>query len=294
MMPLKLLHDAQRLNMLLRLPKYLRRMKIMIPRLMRLSHEMIMLTTYMPNKKLHKDTDYWSVVVVNDGVTKRMNLSIKEAIVLPPSRHIILEFNTELQPISQATGLLIWVLTFNIFPLMKRTFQYEEDDNRKIKRLMIQRIEKIWKESRKTLFHKFYDERKNLEENTKHKPLGINAQQWKWFFQYRLKDSTKTKYSKSVEATLYIYWGLKTLARRKDEEEKAQQRHISRGEEALAKMVPRRRPHKMTRLHESLKGAFRTSQGVRVQIEEYQKEIKELKRAAAELKAEAAEEKAKR
>ncbi|KAL4393520.1 hypothetical protein AHAS_Ahas02G0060200 [Arachis hypogaea] len=52
MMPLKLPHDTQRLNMLLRLPKYLQKMKIMIPRLMRLTHGMITLTTYMLNKKL--------------------------------------------------------------------------------------------------------------------------------------------------------------------------------------------------------------------------------------------------
>ncbi|XP_072087313.1 uncharacterized protein [Arachis hypogaea] len=35
-----------------------------------------------------------------------MNLSVKEAIVLPPARQIILEFNTKLQLIGQATGLL--------------------------------------------------------------------------------------------------------------------------------------------------------------------------------------------
>ncbi|QHO38901.1 uncharacterized protein DS421_4g124440 [Arachis hypogaea] len=34
----------------------------------------------------HKDTDYWSVIISDDGVTRTMSLSIKEAIVLPPSR----------------------------------------------------------------------------------------------------------------------------------------------------------------------------------------------------------------
>ncbi|KAL4393519.1 hypothetical protein AHAS_Ahas02G0060100 [Arachis hypogaea] len=53
-----------------------------------------------------------------------MNLSVKEAIVLPPSRQIILEFNTELQLISQATRLLREFLgslgaDFQHFPLMK-------------------------------------------------------------------------------------------------------------------------------------------------------------------------------
>ncbi|KAL4356731.1 hypothetical protein AHAS_Ahas09G0116000 [Arachis hypogaea] len=58
------------------------------------------------NPNGRKDMDYWSVIVSDDGVTKTMKLSIKEAIVLPPGRQIILEFNTELQPIGETAGLL--------------------------------------------------------------------------------------------------------------------------------------------------------------------------------------------
>ncbi|KAL4287191.1 hypothetical protein AHAS_Ahas19G0161500 [Arachis hypogaea] len=87
---------------------------------------------------------------------------------------------------------------------------------------MIQRIEKIWKELRNNLLHKFYDERKSLEENAKHKPSGINAQQWKWFLQYRLKDSTKKKCRQNALnrlKQLYTHIGVsKTTARLKDEE----------------------------------------------------------------------------
>ncbi|RYR35245.1 hypothetical protein Ahy_A10g050394 isoform A [Arachis hypogaea] len=43
-----------------------------------------------------KDTDYWSVVVSDDNVTRTMKLSVMEAMVLPP----------ELQAIGQAAGLL--------------------------------------------------------------------------------------------------------------------------------------------------------------------------------------------
>ncbi|KAL4320871.1 hypothetical protein AHAS_Ahas14G0053800 [Arachis hypogaea] len=53
-----------------------------------------------------KDTDYWTVVVSDGGVTRTMNLSVREAIILPPGRQIILEFNTEMQAIGQAAGLL--------------------------------------------------------------------------------------------------------------------------------------------------------------------------------------------
>ncbi|XLS75822.1 hypothetical protein HN51_032687, partial [Arachis hypogaea] len=45
-----------RLNMLLSLSKILQMMKIMIPRLMRLTHGMITLMTYMLKKKLYPVT----------------------------------------------------------------------------------------------------------------------------------------------------------------------------------------------------------------------------------------------
>ncbi|KAL4396463.1 hypothetical protein AHAS_Ahas01G0094400 [Arachis hypogaea] len=162
-----------------------------------------------------KDTDYWSVVVSDGGVTRMMNLSIREAIVLPPGRQIILEFNTEMQAISQAAGLLSgflgslgadfqhfsinedsWktmdkALKEHAYDTIKRTFLYEEDDRRKRKKVMIQRLEKIWKEARNHLYHKCYDEQMSWEENLKKKPSRINIQQWRWFVNYRLKESTK-------------------------------------------------------------------------------------------------------
>ncbi|KAL4338328.1 hypothetical protein AHAS_Ahas12G0199200 [Arachis hypogaea] len=69
-----------------------------------------------------KDTDYWNVVVSDDGITRTMSLSVKEAIVLPPGRKIILELNEELQPIDQAAGLLSGFLVnlgadFQHFPI---------------------------------------------------------------------------------------------------------------------------------------------------------------------------------
>ncbi|RYR50134.1 hypothetical protein Ahy_A07g036712 [Arachis hypogaea] len=102
----------------------------------------------------HKDTDYWSVVV-NDGVTRTISLSVKEAVVLLPSRQIILEFNEELQPIGQVARLLSgflgslgadfqhfsineesWktmdnVLKEHAYNTIKKIFRYEEDDNGK-------------------------------------------------------------------------------------------------------------------------------------------------------------------
>nr|XP_025608041.1 uncharacterized protein LOC112701506 [Arachis hypogaea] len=205
-----------------------------------------------------KDTDYWNVVVSDDGITRTMSLSVREAIVLPPSKKIILEFNEELQPIGQAAGLLSGFLgnlgaDFQHFPInedswktmdkalkehayetIKRTFLYEEDDKGKIKRVMIQRLGKNWKEARNHLFHKVYDEKESFEVNAKRNPSGIDAQQWRWFIHYRLKESTKKmckQNSQNRSKQLYTHTGgSKTTARLRDEEEKKQQRRISRGE----------------------------------------------------------------
>ncbi|RYR39930.1 hypothetical protein Ahy_A09g045566 [Arachis hypogaea] len=194
-----------------------------------------------------KDTDYWTVVVSDGGVTRTMNLSIREAIVLPPGRQIILEFNTEMQSIDQAAGLLSgflgklgadfqhfsineesWktmdkALKEHAYETIKRTFLYEEDDRGKRKKVMIQRLGKNWKEARNHLYHKCYDEQ-----------LRINVQQWRWFVSYYLKESTKEKCRQNAvnrSKQLYTHTGgSKTTARLRDEEEKKQQRRIGIGE----------------------------------------------------------------
>ncbi|RYR59438.1 hypothetical protein Ahy_A05g025319 [Arachis hypogaea] len=194
-----------------------------------------------------KDTDYWSVVVSDGGVTRTMNLSVRKAIVLPPGRQIILEFNTEMQAIGSLGA------DFQHFPInedswktmdkalkehandtIKRTFLYEEDDRGKRKKVMIQRLGKIWKEARNHLYHKCYDEQMSWEENLKKKPSGINIQQWRWFVNYRLKESTKKKCRQNAlnrSKQLYTHTrSSKTTVRLRDEEEKKQQRRIGRGE----------------------------------------------------------------
>ncbi|RYR21400.1 hypothetical protein Ahy_B03g066677 [Arachis hypogaea] len=151
------------------------------PRLTRLTHGMITLMTYMLKKKL--------CPVTNDGVTRTMSLSVKEAIVLPPSRQIILEFNEELQPIGQAVGLLSGFLgslsaDFQHFPI-------NEDSWKTMDNALKEHAYDTIKEARNHLFHKVYDEEESFEENVKRKLSGIDAQQWRWFLNYRLKESTK-------------------------------------------------------------------------------------------------------
>ncbi|RYR32133.1 hypothetical protein Ahy_B01g057116 [Arachis hypogaea] len=52
-----------------------------------------------------EDTDYWEVDVIKYGMTKQMNLTVKEAIKLPPSRKIVLQHKTKLQAVGQAASL---------------------------------------------------------------------------------------------------------------------------------------------------------------------------------------------
>ncbi|KAL4293160.1 hypothetical protein AHAS_Ahas18G0100300 [Arachis hypogaea] len=117
-------------------------------------------------------------------------------------------------------------------------------------------IGRNWKNTRKNLFHKFYDSRRTFEQNANYKPLGMDANHWKWFLEYRLKHSTKIT-NIQLEAIEHI-----------------------EGQDASSKELSQ---------NDSL---AQSDSGV--QIEEYQKDIAELKAEAAGLKAEAAKEKAKR
>ncbi|XP_025632026.2 uncharacterized protein [Arachis hypogaea] len=53
-----------------------------------------------------KDTDYWVVDVIENGVTYCMELTVKEALAIPPGKKIVLNHNRELQQVGQAAGLL--------------------------------------------------------------------------------------------------------------------------------------------------------------------------------------------
>ncbi|XP_020970139.1 uncharacterized protein LOC110268368 [Arachis ipaensis] len=54
------------------------------------------------NNKKSKDTNFWEVTIIEDGVRKFFKLSVKEAIALHSNTKIVLPFNSELQPIGQA------------------------------------------------------------------------------------------------------------------------------------------------------------------------------------------------
>ncbi|QHO25078.1 uncharacterized protein DS421_12g378000 [Arachis hypogaea] len=187
-----------------------------------------------------------------------MDLTVKEALALPPGRKIVLHRNKEMQQVGQSAGLLSGFLgslgadfqqlpiceeswrTMNkaikehVFDQFKRVFHYEDDERGKIKQRIIQRIGRNWKNTRNNLFHKFYDSRRTFEQNANHKPSGIDANHWKWFLEYRLKDSTKEKCRKNAAnhaKQRYTHTGgSKILARKRHEEEQRQGRPIGRGE----------------------------------------------------------------
>ncbi|RYR72577.1 hypothetical protein Ahy_A02g006794 [Arachis hypogaea] len=254
-----------------------------------------------------------------------MDLTVKEALALPPGRKIILHHNKEMQQVGQSAGQLSGFLgslgadfqqlpiceeslkTMNkaikehVFDQFKQVFHYEDDGGRRINR-------------------------RTFEQNANHKPSGIDANHWKWFLEYRLKDSTNEKCRKNAayrSKQRYTHTGgSKTVARKRHEEEQRQGRPIGRGEiwtmshkkqgwhEAIEQIETQDASSKELSQNDSLAQVFSKEHPGRVhgmdfgpcptqcflsnvQVEEYQREIAELKAEAAVLKTKAAEEKAK-
>ncbi|RYR25422.1 hypothetical protein Ahy_B02g059149 [Arachis hypogaea] len=79
----------------------------------------------------------------------------------------------------------------------------------------MKRIGKNWKDTRNNLYHKCYKETRTFKKNLKHRPLGIEENEWK-------RKSSKQLYTHTG--------GSKILARKKDEVKKEQGRPVGRGE----------------------------------------------------------------
>ncbi|RYR04344.1 hypothetical protein Ahy_B06g084034 [Arachis hypogaea] len=76
---------------------------------------------------------------------------------------------------------------------MQQVFYYEDDAGGKIKRDILKRIGKNWKDSRHHLFHRCYKQIRTYEENLKHHPKGIDKNDWKKFVDYRLNEETQER-----------------------------------------------------------------------------------------------------
>ncbi|XP_020978003.1 uncharacterized protein LOC107636086 [Arachis ipaensis] len=274
----------------------------------------------MPTAK-KKDTDYWVVDVIESAVISSMELTVKEALALPPGKKIVLHHNRELQQVGQAAGLLSGFLG-----TLRSDFQ----------QLLI--CAKSWKTmSKASKEHaydqvKVYDEELTFEQNIKRKPARIEANHWKKFLQYRLDDDTKEKCRKNaVNRSKQQYThtrGSKMMARKRHKEEQRQGRPIGRGEgwtmshkkkewkeaiELIESQDPSSKEFSQNDFLAQVLGKEHLGRvrglGIGtcpsryfcnipeqsdygVQIEEYQMKIVKLKAEAAELKAEAAELKA--
>ncbi|XP_052111477.1 uncharacterized protein LOC110276740 [Arachis duranensis] len=75
--------------------------------------------------------------------------------------------------------------------MIKQVFHYEDDARGKIKREIMKRIRKNWKDTRHNLYHKCYKEIRTYEKNLEHRPKGIEENEWKKFLDYRQKEETK-------------------------------------------------------------------------------------------------------
>ncbi|RYQ83236.1 hypothetical protein Ahy_B10g101882 [Arachis hypogaea] len=176
-------------------------------------------------------------MVLQDGVRKGSEVSVKKATTLPSNTKIILPFNKGLQPIGQAAGLLSGFLgilgaSYSHFPIceeswkhvnkakkehayhmVKRIFHYKDDAGEKIKQDIMKRIEKNRKDTRHNLYHKFYKSIRTFEKNKKITGNGS--------FKYRQKEETKKKCKQNAlnrSKQLYTHTeGSKTLTRKKDE-----------------------------------------------------------------------------
>ncbi|RYQ85604.1 hypothetical protein Ahy_B10g105169 [Arachis hypogaea] len=249
-----------------------------------------------------------------NSVISFMELTVKEALALPPGKKIVLHHNRELQQVGQAAGLLSGFLgtlgsDFQQLPIcakswktmskaskehaydqVKRVFHYEDDKRGWIKRRILQRIGSCWRNSRNHLFHKVYDEELTFEQNIKRKPAGIEANHWKKFLQYRLDEDTKI----SVNPDPTCLQEAIELIESQDHSSKKFSQNDS-----LAQVLGKEHPGRVRGLGIGTCPSryFRNipeKSDYGVQIKEYQMEIVKLKAEAAELKAAAAEKKAKR
>ncbi|RYQ97868.1 hypothetical protein Ahy_B08g093941 [Arachis hypogaea] len=230
----------------------------------------------------HLDDLFAAHEVEQNGVISSMELTVKEALALPPGKKI-------------AAGLLSGFLgtlgyDFQQLPICAKSWK------------------KMSKASKEYAFDqvKVYDGELTFEENIKRKPTRIEADHWKKFFQYRLDEDTKEQrqgrpigrgegwtMSHKKRNSSYMNEDAR-LVRSQDPSSKEFSQNDS-----LAQVLGKEHPGRVCELGIGTcpSRCFRNipeQSDYGVQIEEYQMEIVKLKADAAELKAAAAEEKAKR
>ncbi|MED6219965.1 hypothetical protein PIB30_040591 [Stylosanthes scabra] len=151
-------------------------------------------------KVRRRDTDNWKVSVIENGVMRPQNITMRQVFSMPAGRQVVLPLNSALQAIGNAGGLLstvlgIMVIDFAAFPvhvrswkhmtkfkerecdrqikaclcscvcfrscnilltilyfLLQRYFPFEVEDKKAVKKVILAKLGKIWKDIRGIFF----------------------------------------------------------------------------------------------------------------------------------------------
>ncbi|MED6185447.1 hypothetical protein PIB30_057205 [Stylosanthes scabra] len=167
-------------------------------------------TLFEREEAVNRDTEIIGKFTSLNGVKTPQNITARQVFSVPAGRRVVLPLNSSLQAIGEAGGMLstvlgVMVIDFAAFPIhvrswkhmpeykkkeydrqIKRYFHFEVEDEDAVKKIILAKLGKIWKDIRGRLFHKFYDETKSLDENVLHRcPRGINPDHWRAFLEYR-------------------------------------------------------------------------------------------------------------
>ncbi|XP_061364378.1 uncharacterized protein LOC133307834 [Gastrolobium bilobum] len=200
---------------------------------------------------------YWVVnVLADNGVADEERLRVRDVLVLPPHKKVVVEWNEDNQPVGEAAALLLGFLGHlacnpNIFPIsydrwphvpdiykedvwlntIQRRFVMDNDDHY---HFCVGNMGKKWKDNRWRLANEMYEKDKSFEENLECFPDGMTREQWGSFLAYKTSEKAK-KYSRINTAnrqkqTIPHTLGSKTIARRKRELEIERGTKVTRGE----------------------------------------------------------------
>ncbi|RYR75651.1 hypothetical protein Ahy_A01g000226 isoform A [Arachis hypogaea] len=208
--------------------------------------------------KRQKTIEFWDVDLFDsEGIIKQAKMSVREAMQrsLKGSK-IILRFNEELQAVGYGAGLLSGILgalgsDYSKFSIceksrakvrgkdrvyddcIKEMFHFQDSSGR-IKKTLLQQMEKSWKDTRGRLFDSHYKPTRTLGQNLDQRSERIPREHWKWFIDYRNDLATKAKCKQNAlnrKKQLYTHiGGSKSLARAREEESQIQGRTVGRGE----------------------------------------------------------------
>ncbi|XP_061350317.1 uncharacterized protein LOC133295490 [Gastrolobium bilobum] len=189
------------------------------------------------------------------GRVSEERLRMKDVLVLPDHKKVIVPWNETDQPIEDASSLLHGVLghlacNVNLFPvsyerwpdvppiykeeiwkLIESKFALSTDQQRAY---CMGNMGKKWKDNRYRLCAEFYNKIASLDQNIDNYPDGMTREQWAGFLAYKKSDKAK-KYSEintknRAKQTIMHTLGSKSIAKTKHELEKKYGCKISRGE----------------------------------------------------------------